>query len=861
MDSTYLMNDMHLKNKDKFNSFYDNMITGTQQSIDSAQEILSQNTDMNNQIMNAENVNLLKQGVLDQENGVKENIDNKLDELLQEFQSYINNMIVKGQWSATVQYEQNNLVYYDKGEGESFAYFAYTDQAIPIGTLPTDTNYWIEFDIRGLQGYGGIGYFKPIEALGNTIPFRLKYNYDNEMIYTMGDVVVYESKMWVCVVAQTQGKAPNIEHFPWTPIMLCLPPVVTPVQIEEPEDLSEGDFWWKIYDGRDLLTAWTFGVTESRPSYAQAVYAIGTNLYSVGGEGANFIPTKDNDCYDTLTRTWSAKADTPIAVAGVRFGVNYKDKGFLAGIQTYDYTTGVRTYTDSVLIYDPVANSWSYDTAKFPKQSLCSLCADENSVYAVGLNDNDNLLPECYKYTDGAWSAIADIPLPCTGTAPVCLNGKIYVAGGTTSMIGFGQPTDRMQVYDIATNTWSEGTKMLEVSAYGATFIHPDKNAFYYLGGYDTLGSSTTKVYKYDLTTDKWINISRLLISRMSFGAATIGQTGYAVGGLNFQKITVVPQMEEYNFELAVPNLELEIEVNANTEFKFPLLSGGTYNFYVDWGDRTKSGQITSYDSTEAKHTYLVTGTYTLKLYGTCSRFSFDSLTSGDTSGQYVKKVNYCDLEFDDLANTFALCPNLQYVYPKMLYNSPNVTTVEGMFIGCTAFTKLPENFFVNNNKITNVSLLFNESGITSVPWDILRPIKSITNINSLFYYEQSIKEIPSGLLLEDMDIENINNLFAYCINLEKIGSLNMRNVTSTTDCFKECNALKDLEGFPRLSVSFDLSDSTLLTEQSIINVLNSLGQTYNQTATFGATNLAKLTSQEGIQARQNAIAKGWILA
>ena len=62
------------------------------------------------------------------------------------------------------------------------------------------------------------------------------------------------------------------------------------------------------------------------------------------------------------------------------------------------------------------------------------------------------------------------------------------------------------------------------------------------------------------------------------------------------------------------------------------------------------------------------------------------------------------------------------------------------------------------------------------------------------------------------------------------------------------------------------LTSSTKLTEQSIINILNNLYDIATkgcnaQQVVLGSTNLAKLTSEEGQTALNNAQAKAWTIS
>ena len=66
---------------------------------------------------------------------------------------------------------------------------------------------------------------------------------------------------------------------------------------------------------------------------------------------------------------------------------------------------------------------------------------------------------------------------------------------------------------------------------------------------------------------------------------------------------------------------------NAGTsnddQITLPLVSSGTYDFTVDWGDGTQD-TITSHDDAAVTHTYPSAGTYTVQIAGTISGWQFD---------------------------------------------------------------------------------------------------------------------------------------------------------------------------------------------------------------------------------------------
>lgn len=61
---------------------------------------------------------------------------------------------------------------------------------------------------------------------------------------------------------------------------------------------------------------------------------------------------------------------------------------------------------------------------------------------------------------------------------------------------------------------------------------------------------------------------------------------------------------------------------STSTQIQLPLLSAGTYNFVVDWGDGN-SDTITAWDQTETLHTYSSGGTYQIKITGQIEGIQF----------------------------------------------------------------------------------------------------------------------------------------------------------------------------------------------------------------------------------------------
>lgn len=157
-------------------------------------------------------------------------------------------------------------------------------------------------------------------------------------------------------------------------------------------------------------------------------------------------------------------------------------------------------------------------------------------------------------------------------------------------------------------------------------------------------------------------------------------------------------------------------------------------------------------------------------------------------------------------------------------------------------------------------------------------------NFNSTFYGCSKIKKIN---IPANIQVKNMKNCFINCFELEtiNIGNFDFEKILGNTgNCslestFSNCQKLANLtfgsnygSGFPTSLIAnnyyakLDLHYSEDLTEQSLINVLNSLYDIATkgckvQQVIIGPTNMAKLTSDEGQQALTNAQNNGWTVS
>ena len=232
---------------------------------------------------------------------------------------------------------------------------------------------------------------------------------------------------------------------------------------------------------------------------------------------------------------------------------------------------------------------------------------------------------------------------------------------------------------------------------------------------------------------------------------------------------------------------------SLNTQFMMPLVSSGTYNAVVNWGDGS-SDTITSYNQQEVTHTYTSAGQYEISIEGTLQGWQFNN--AGDKLKMLdVKQWGVLDLS---TAASFFGCTNLD----ASATDAPTVssTSFDTMFRDCTNF----------NGDIGN--------------WDV----SSVTTFSSSFRdcvsFNKSINE---------WNVSNVTNFyraFRGCKSLDQdLNSWDTSNVESMYQMFYECNQFNgdiyswdttNVENMQQMFVNCDLFDQSLAA-WNIANVSN----------------------------------------
>lgn len=315
-------------------------------------------------------------------------------------------------------------------------------------------------------------------------------------------------------------------------------------------------------------------------------------------------------------------------------------------------------------------------------------------------------------------------------------------------------------------------------------------------------------------------------------------------------------------------------------------------------GNATSDADATAADIMKDKTAYVngkkIVGTYEEAGSSDINEFNAkisinDSAITTFSIAESLQEINNLDLTgITSMSEAFSGCKSLKKI--KSISNSSKVTNMYNAFRSCGIKVKTGfeiEEFDTSN--VTNMQGLFQYSGLIKVP---KLNTSKVTNMNQIFANMEKLKDVSdfdfshitslnqafqNSLGPEEfgdfntINVENFNSTFYGCSNLKTLGVVNAEKANNINQALygKYGMALQNFGGFKDLGKNYtqktanysvyklDLSKATMLTHESLMNVINNLydlnltydvangGTLYTQQLVLGSTNLAKLTAEE----------------
>ncbi|WP_299628310.1 BspA family leucine-rich repeat surface protein, partial [uncultured Tenacibaculum sp.] len=214
----------------------------------------------------------------------------------------------------------------------------------------------------------------------------------------------------------------------------------------------------------------------------------------------------------------------------------------------------------------------------------------------------------------------------------------------------------------------------------------------------------------------------------------------------------------------------------TNESITIPINSLEAYNYSVDWGD----GTITTNETGNATHNYVVPGIHTIKISGTFPQIYF--LNSGDKD-KILTIEQWGDNPWISFLGAFWGCTKLNITNP--VAGNPNLTNVTSMssaFRGATLFNGDVSGWDVSN--ITNMNSMFSTNDVFNQDlssWDVSK----VTQMGSMFSNTKAFNgNISSWNVEQVLSFESMFN-GAEVFN-QDLENWNPKSATNMVRMFKE---------------------------------------------------------------------------
>lgn len=218
----YNLQDISLNDVELKSQYYSLFMSG---NITQAQALYDSNPQLRGKVVNADMLNLLVVYIVVLEIEWFSEVPWFLDNLSTQFQIKIDELIYMNQYNTSAQYEINNFVL-----SSGVIYYCY--KRPPIGTAPSNSNYWVALGLKGENG-------------SDTLGVNYQGQWQSITSYARLDMVVFNNELYVAKTNNT-NKPPNISSNEWFKAVQIVPQSIYTGVAPPAEGFTDGDIWFKI---------------------------------------------------------------------------------------------------------------------------------------------------------------------------------------------------------------------------------------------------------------------------------------------------------------------------------------------------------------------------------------------------------------------------------------------------------------------------------------------------------------------------------------------------------------------------------------------------------------------------------------
>jgi len=292
---------------------------------------------------------------------------------------------------------------------------------------------------------------------------------------------------------------------------------------------------------------WTTRADMPTERWEHYTCVVDRKIYVIGGAGPVYQALGTVEVYDPAADTWTEKSEMPTARQGLSTSVvNGKIYAIGGGVSSSSAYSSVETFS-TVEEYDPSTDTWTTKSPMPTARGWHSANVVDGKIYIIGGSQDTTpgyghvLTVEVYDPATDTWSQKGDMPGSRAAGSGSVVDGKIYLIGG------YGGP-QWVDEYDPLTDTWTMKSEMPTARIGLSTSVLDGK--VYAIGGFvpgvaGYPGVATVEVY--DPATDAWTTAPDMLTGRFGAYTSVVDGKMYVIGGLTYWITTAYGTIEVYD--------------------------------------------------------------------------------------------------------------------------------------------------------------------------------------------------------------------------------------------------------------------------------------------------------------------------
>jgi N-acetylneuraminic acid mutarotase len=268
--------------------------------------------------------------------------------------------------------------------------------------------------------------------------------------------------------------------------------------------------------------SWNYGPALPYDIHAHGMAIVEDEIFVIGGFLSGNVTRKMLSLKIPSTRVFNFESrwqrTTQLKIGRAHHGVATFDGNIfiIGGMNRH----GMLNSVEKFLVRE---RNWVNSTPMSTRKCAMGVTVVEKKIFVIGgfgCNDGAADFLSTAEFFDTETKEWSELPPMKNKRAEFAIsvieNRFIWVFGGYTDH--YSRTTDSIEVFDVATNTWSLAPTKLTFPRFGMTAITIDHRIFI-LGGSESEYNGTKTVEVLDIDEMKWSTVSKMLFARMRYSA------------------------------------------------------------------------------------------------------------------------------------------------------------------------------------------------------------------------------------------------------------------------------------------------------------------------------------------------------